>query len=114
MEDHTHVRAVLLTLASLLVSVSQECTERIHTTENKLDDQSKLLGKILFFCLEEAASVAKLVYETQIFKIYEERYQLSLFSIFRLCLRCIQDAICDSNRQVFQSFSGDLNFLQKF
>ncbi|KAH0449040.1 hypothetical protein IEQ34_022840 [Dendrobium chrysotoxum] len=109
MEDYTHLRTVLFDVGKSVVSLSADCTKRIHTLDNKLDDLSKLLGKMLSLCLEEAAVVAKLAYQTQIFRINEERYQLILFSIFRLCTRCIQNALCDSNRQV-QAIG--LNFLK--
>ncbi|XP_020585694.1 LOW QUALITY PROTEIN: HEAT repeat-containing protein 5B [Phalaenopsis equestris] len=100
MEDQTHVRAVFLTWASLLASLSQDCTKRIHIIDHQLDELGKLLSKMLFLCLEEAIVFAKLVYETQIFRTNEGGDQLRLFSVFRLFTRCIQDALCDRNRQV--------------
>ncbi|KAK8940232.1 hypothetical protein KSP40_PGU016098 [Platanthera guangdongensis] len=100
-DDRTHVKTVLLNWSRMLALLCQDCSNRIHTLDNKMNDLSKLLGKILSLCLEEAAALAKFTYQTQIFKDnIEESYQLMLFSILRVCIKCIQDALCDSDRQV--------------
>ncbi|EHA8592472.1 putative protein SWEETIE [Cocos nucifera] len=91
---------VLGAWASMLTFLSQDCIKRICIMESKMGDSSKLLAKILVFCLEEVVALARLVHQSHHLQEYKANNRMLLFSIFKHCTKCVRDTFYVTNIQI--------------
>jgi hypothetical protein len=68
--------------------------------ENKISDSYRLLAKILFFCLGEVISLAKLVYEIGFLTENGTKNDVHMWDSFGHCIHVIQKSLCSTNLQV--------------
>ncbi|XP_020259958.1 HEAT repeat-containing protein 5B [Asparagus officinalis] len=85
---------------SMLGFLCQDCIKRTRLMENKTSDSSRVLGKILSFCLEEFVALTKLVHETLYCGRRKEKNHILLFAIVSHCTRCMRDTLNEENTQV--------------
>ncbi|KAL6603995.1 hypothetical protein ACP70R_044356 [Stipagrostis hirtigluma subsp. patula] len=92
----TNPKVFLGALVSLVAYFCTDCDKRISLLENKISDSYKLLAKLLFFCLGEAISIAKLVYEIGYLSENDEL----IWGSFKHCIHMIQGSLYSTNIQV--------------
>ncbi|XP_038985409.1 protein SWEETIE isoform X2 [Phoenix dactylifera] len=99
-DDYDNLMTVLGAWASMLAFLSQDCIKRICIMESKISDSSKLLAKILVFCLEEVVALARLVHQSHHLREYKANNHMLLFSVFKLCTKCVRDTFYVTNIQI--------------
>ncbi|CAL0321677.1 unnamed protein product [Lupinus luteus] len=84
---------------SMVVGLTKDCIEGLHSQEVKSFNQRKLLQKKLAFSLEQHILIAKLALEVE--RVEEGKERNSIYvSALSYCIRCIQTVLSDSNIQV--------------
>lgn len=76
--------------------------------ESKMSDSSKLLVKLLVFCLQEVVDLAKLVHQSHHLQECKANNHMFQYSIFKHCTKCIQDTFYVTNIQVGTWLSCDI------
>ncbi|XP_019453005.1 PREDICTED: HEAT repeat-containing protein 5B isoform X4 [Lupinus angustifolius] len=84
---------------SMVVALTKDCIEGLHSQEVKSFNQRKLLQKKLAFSLEQHILIAKLALEVEHVEEGKERNPIYV-SALSYCIRCIQTVLSDSNIQV--------------
>ncbi|XP_047080825.1 protein SWEETIE isoform X2 [Lolium rigidum] len=99
-DAYSNPKVSLVALVSLVAYLCTECDNRISMLENKISDSYRLLAKILFFCLGEVISLAKLVYEIGFLTENGTKNDVHMWDSFGHCIHVIQKSLCSTNLQV--------------